>query len=39
MEEKKDVKESKGMGSGVLVGIVIGIALFMVTVQLLYMAK
>lgn len=39
MEEKKDVKESKGMGSGILVGIVIGIALFMFTVQLLYMAK
>ncbi len=39
MEEVKEVKETKGIGSGVLVGIVVGILLFMLTVQLLYVAK
>ena len=38
-EEVKEVKEKKGWGSGVLVGLVIGIALFMLTYQLLLMAK
>lgn len=39
MEDARDVKETKGIGSGVLVGIFVGILLFMLTVQLLYLAK
>jgi hypothetical protein len=38
-EEVKEVKNEKGWGSGVLVGLLIGIALFMLTYQLLLMAK
>jgi tetrahydromethanopterin S-methyltransferase subunit G len=38
-EEVKEVKNEKGWGSGVLVGLVIGVALFMLTYQLLLMAK
>jgi hypothetical protein len=35
----KDPQESKGFGSGMVVGIVVGIGLFLLTVQLLYIAK
>ena len=38
-EEVKEVKTEKGWGNGVLVGLVIGVALFMLTYQLLLMAK
>jgi hypothetical protein len=34
-----EAKETKGMGSGVIVGVIVGIGLFMLTVQFLYMAK
>jgi tetrahydromethanopterin S-methyltransferase subunit G len=37
MEE--DLKKEKGWGSGILVGLLVGIVLFMLTYQLLLMAK
>ncbi|GEM_PF-1561578 len=39
IEGAKDPQESKGFGSGIIVGLVVGIGLFMLTVKLLYMAK
>ena len=45
MEAEKEIKkvmepkESKGLGSGIVVGVVVGIALFLMTVQLLHMAR
>ncbi len=35
----KDSQDSKGFGSGMIAGIVVGIVLFLLTVQLLYMAR
>ena len=35
----KEVKKEKGWGSGILVGLLVGIALFVLTYQLLLMAK
>ena len=37
MEE--DLKKEKGWGRGILLGLLVGIALFMLTYQLLLMAK
>jgi tetrahydromethanopterin S-methyltransferase subunit G len=37
MEE--DLKKVKGWGSGILLGLLVGIVLFMLTYQLLLMAK
>jgi hypothetical protein len=37
--EVKEVKKGKGWGSGIVVGLLVGIALFMLTYQLLLMAK
>lgn len=34
-----EARETKGMGSGVIVGVIVGIGLFMLTVQFLYMFK
>jgi hypothetical protein len=45
MENENDRKgervseESKGFGSGVVLGVVVGIGLFLITVQILYWAK
>ena len=38
-EDVKKVKEEKGWGGGILVGLLVGIVLFMLTYQLLLMAK
>jgi tetrahydromethanopterin S-methyltransferase subunit G len=38
-EEVKDVKKEKGWRSGILVGLLVGIVLFVLTYQLLLMAK
>jgi hypothetical protein len=34
-----EAKGTQGMGSGVIAGLIVGIGLFMLTVQFLYMAK
>ena len=34
-----DLKKEKGSGSGILVGLLVGMALFILTYQLLLMAK
>ena len=36
---EKEVKREKGWGSGILVGLLVGIVLFILTYQLLLMAK
>jgi tetrahydromethanopterin S-methyltransferase subunit G len=38
-EDVKEVKKEKGWGSGILVGLLVGIVLFVLTYQLLLMAK
>ena len=38
-EEVKEVKKEKGWGNGLIAGLLIGIALFMLTYRLLLMAK
>jgi hypothetical protein len=38
-EDVQEVKKERGWGSGVLVGLLIGVALFMLTYQMLLMAK
>lgn len=38
-EDVKEVKEEKGWGGGILVGLLVGIVLFVLTYQLLLMAK
>jgi tetrahydromethanopterin S-methyltransferase subunit G len=35
----EDLKKEKGWGSGILLGLLVGIALFMLTYQLLLLAK
>jgi hypothetical protein len=45
MEEQQDsrttleAEKSKGFGGGMIVGIVIGACLFLLTIQMLYLAK
>jgi hypothetical protein len=38
-KEIKDPQESKGFGGGMIAGIVVGIILFLLTVQVLHMAR
>jgi hypothetical protein len=39
LKAERDPAESKGFGGGVVLGVVVGIGLFLMTVQLLYWAK
>jgi tetrahydromethanopterin S-methyltransferase subunit G len=38
-EDVKEVKKEKGWGGGILLGLLVGIVLFVLTYQLLLMAK
>jgi hypothetical protein len=38
-ETNHDSEKSTGFGSGVVVGVITGIGLFLLTVQILYLAK
>jgi hypothetical protein len=38
-EEAKEVQEASGWRNGIIVGLILGIALFMLTFKLLLMAK